>query len=52
MPIASSYQGANPGLETSSLLYLAAVLLVLGLAANLLAQLIVRRFDPLREARR
>jgi phosphate transport system permease protein len=49
--IASSYQGANPGLETSSLLYLAAILLVLGLAANLLAQLIVRRFDPLREAR-
>jgi phosphate transport system permease protein len=49
--IASSYQGADPGLETSSLLYLAAILLVLGLAANLLAQVIVRRFDPLREAR-
>jgi phosphate transport system permease protein len=49
--IASSYQGANPGLETSSLLYLAAILLVLGLAATLLAQMIVRRFDPLREAR-
>jgi phosphate transport system permease protein len=48
--IASSYQGANPGLETSSLLYLAAILLILGLAANLLAQAIVRRFDPLREA--
>jgi phosphate transport system permease protein len=49
--IASSYQGANPGLETSALLYLAAILLVLGLAANLLAQVIVRRFDPLRGAR-
>jgi phosphate transport system permease protein len=49
--IASSYQGADPGLETSSLLYLAAILLILGLAANLLAQVIVRRFDPLREGR-
>jgi len=49
--LASSYQGANPGLETSSLLYLAAILLVIGLVANLVAQLIVRRFDPLREAK-
>ena len=49
--IASSYQGANPGLETSSLLYLAAILLVIGLAANFLAQVIVRVFDPLRGAR-
>jgi phosphate transport system permease protein len=49
--LASSYQGANPGLETSSLLYLAAILLVIGLVANLVAQIIVRRFDPLRGAR-
>ena len=49
--LASSYQGANPGLETSSLLYLASILLVIGLIANLLAQVIVRRFDPLRGAR-
>ena len=49
--IASSYQGANPGLETSSLLYLAAILLVIGLFANLLAQVIVRAFDPLRGVR-
>jgi phosphate transport system permease protein len=49
--LASSYQGANPGLETSSLLYLAAILLVIGLVANLLAQVVVRRFDPLRGAR-
>ncbi len=49
--LASSYQGANPGLETSSLLYLAAILLVIGLIANLIAQIIVRRFDPLRGAR-
>jgi phosphate transport system permease protein len=46
--LASSYQGADPGLELSSLLYLASILLVIGLLANLAAQLIVRRFDPLR----
>ncbi len=39
------------GLEISSLLYLAAILLVIGLIANLAAQVIVRRFDPLRGAR-
>ena len=49
--IASNYQGAGSGLETSSLLYLAAILLALGLIANLVAQIIVRRFDPLRGAR-
>ena len=49
--LASSYQGANPGLEISSLLYLASILLVIGLIANLVAQIIVRRFDPLRGAR-
>ncbi len=49
--IASSYQGAGSGLEISSLLYLAAILLVLGLIANLAAQVIVRRFDPMRGAR-
>jgi len=48
--IAASYQGAA-GVEASSLLYLAAILLVIGLLANLTAQLIVRRFDPLRGAR-
>ena len=32
----------------SSLMYLAAILLVIGLVANLAAQVIVRRFDPLR----
>jgi len=49
--LAASYQGANPGLEISSLLYLAAILLVIGLIANLAAQIVVRRFDPLRGAR-
>jgi phosphate transport system permease protein len=49
--IAASYQGAASGLEQSSLLYLAALLLVIGLIVNLLAQIIVRRFDPLRGSR-
>jgi phosphate transport system permease protein len=49
--IASNYQGAPSELESSSLLYLAAILLILGLIANLLAQVVVRRFDPLREGR-
>jgi phosphate transport system permease protein len=49
--IAASYQGAASGLESASLLYLAAILLFIGLLANVLAQVIVRRFDPLRGAR-
>ena len=49
--IAASYQGAASGLEQSSLLYLAAILMVIGLVTNLVAQVIVRRFDPLRGAR-
>ncbi len=48
--IAASYQGAASGLEASSLLYLAAILLVIGLLTNLVAQVIVRRFDPLKGA--
>jgi len=46
--IAASYQGAGSGLEQASLLYLAAILLVIGLLTNLAAQVIVRVFDPLR----
>jgi phosphate transport system permease protein len=49
--IAASYQGAASGLEQSSLLYLAAILLVIGLVTNFVAQVIVRAFDPLRGAR-
>jgi phosphate transport system permease protein len=49
--IAASYQGAATALEQSSLLYLAALLLVIGVVTNLVAQVIVRRFDPLRGAR-
>jgi ABC-type phosphate transport system permease subunit len=39
---------APPRLEASSLIYLAAILLVIALIVNVLAQVIVRRFDPLR----
>jgi phosphate transport system permease protein len=49
--IAASYQGAASGLEQSSLLYLAAILLVIGLIVNVIAQVIVRVFDPLKDAR-
>jgi phosphate transport system permease protein len=48
--IAASYQGAGSGLETASLLYLAAILMVIGLVTNLIAQVIVRVFDPLKGA--
>jgi phosphate transport system permease protein len=43
--IAGQYQGAVTNLQTASLFYLAAILLVIGLLTNLLAQLIVRRFE-------
>jgi phosphate transport system permease protein len=43
--IAGQYQGAASKLQTASLFYLAAILLVIGLVTNLLAQLIVRRFE-------
>jgi phosphate transport system permease protein len=43
--IAAQFQGADPGLHRSSLFYLAAILLVIGLVTNLLAQWISRRFD-------
>ncbi len=43
--IAGQYQNAVSKLQISSLFYLAAILLVIGLITNLLAQLIVRRFE-------
>jgi phosphate transport system permease protein len=49
--IAANYQGASTFLESASILYLGAILLVIGLITNLMAQFIVRRFDPLREGR-
>jgi phosphate transport system permease protein len=41
--IANDYQGATTSLEISSLIYLAAVLLVLSVLVNLVARLIVKR---------
>jgi phosphate transport system permease protein len=41
--IASTYQGANPGLAVDSLLYLGVILLIFSLIANIIAQVIVRR---------
>lgn len=41
--IASEYQGATTGLQTSSLVYLAAILLVIALIVNAGARLLVRR---------
>jgi len=43
--IVSQYQGAVTRLQIASLFYLAAILLVIGLVTNLIAQVIVRRFD-------
>ena len=43
--IASEYQGANPGLEQSSLIYLAAILLVISVIVNLIARLIIHRSE-------
>jgi phosphate transport system permease protein len=46
--VAGNYQSASTRLEAASLIELAAILLVLGLVVNILAQVIVRRFDPAR----
>jgi phosphate transport system permease protein len=46
--VAGNYQSASTKLEASSLIYLAAILLVMGLIVNVIAQIIVKRFDPTR----
>lgn len=43
--IAAQYQGAASNIHVSSLVYLAAILLVIAIVTNLAAQLIVRRFE-------
>ena len=43
--LASSYQSSPTNIETASLVYLALILLVITFVANVIAQLIVRRFD-------
>ena len=42
--IAAQYQGADSNIQIASIVYLAAILLVLSLVVNLIAQWIVRRF--------
>jgi phosphate transport system permease protein len=48
--IASQYQGATSFLQQSSILYLAAVLMVISLVTNVVAQTIVVRFERARRA--
>jgi phosphate transport system permease protein len=48
--IAAQYQGAATPLQASSLLYLAAILMVISLVTNIAAQFIVRRFEKQRRA--
>jgi phosphate transport system permease protein len=50
--IASQYQGASTNLQTSSLIYLAAILLVISLVVNAAAQLLVRPIDARPKRRR
>jgi phosphate transport system permease protein len=48
--IASQYQGATSELQAGSILYLAAILMVISLVTNLAAQLIVNKFERTRRA--
>ncbi len=48
--IASQYQGATSNLQIGSILYLAAILMVISLATNVAAQLVVHRFEQARRA--
>lgn len=50
--IADQFEGATTKLQIASLFYLGLILLVIGLLANLTAQLISRRFDVSRTAAR
>ena len=50
--VAGNYQSASTKIEASSLIYLAAILLVIGLVVNVIAQVIIRRFDPVRSGGR
>jgi len=43
--IAGQYNGASTNLQTSSLVYLATILLVISLAVNIGAQLLIRPID-------
>ena len=48
--IAAQYQGATSVLQAGSILYLAAILMVISLATNVVAQVIVTRFERARRA--
>jgi len=48
--IASQYQGATSQLQAGSILYLAAILMVITLVTNLAAQLVVNKFERARRA--
>jgi phosphate transport system permease protein len=48
--IASQYQGATSQLQAGSILYLAAILMAISLVTNVVAQVIVRRFEKARRA--
>jgi phosphate transport system permease protein len=48
--IAAEYQGAASALQASSILYLAAILLVISLLTNVAAQIVVTRFEKARRA--
>ena len=48
--IAAQYQGVTSELQAGSLLYLAAILMVISLATNVAAQLVVSRFEKARRA--
>jgi phosphate transport system permease protein len=48
--IAAQYQGATSVLQAGSILYLAAILMVISLVTNVVAQLVVTRFEKARRA--
>jgi phosphate transport system permease protein len=48
--IAAQYQGATSVLQAGSILYLAAILMVISLVTNVVAQLVVARFERARRA--
>ena len=48
--IAAQYQGATSELQASSILYLGAILMVISLVTNVVAQVIVTRFERSRRA--
>jgi phosphate transport system permease protein len=48
--IAAEYQGAATELQASSILYLAAILMVISLVTNVAAQVVVARFEKARRA--